>query len=165
MTDIQDNYQPYVDENDDENDYEEAGGTTPESLSLPDEAPRMELTDQMHAMVAKALETERKWFAGLSQSFVKTSPNVSGQVLFATFGVGATVQSMQICREKLERGDTVIVNYGPGAVSIGLHAGIITGGSDTVSIISGASRTIRTSRALWAVATVACTIDVQEEFG
>lgn len=165
---VQDTWTPYVDEPDELNigGIDDAAGTDSyESplLAHPDQAPYAELLTQIVTSIREAIDKERKYFANIESNVVRVNPNSSGAVLFQRYSVPTV--PIQIVREKLERGDITLVNSSGGTVSIGLHAGIIAGGTDTVSLAVGASRTIRTRMALWAIASAQAEIDVQEEFG
>lgn len=169
-TDVQDAWQPYVNEPDIDEQRrtstygpDEAGGTTPVSLSLPDEAPRAEVIIAVAHAITQAIDAERKRIATVND-YEYNSKNVS----FSRYSVPVG-QPIQIVREKQHRGDTVITAYTDGAtVHIGLHVGIRSDGTDTCAIVGavdGSARTIKTRQALWAIASGdACSIDVQEEF-
>jgi hypothetical protein len=154
----------YVDEGDERTPDEYAGGSTPAALSLPDQSPRMELATALASAIKQVLDAERAGWEAQKRSAVRVTTNLSGEVQFKTLRI--TAQAVMITQEKELRGDTVIVNQGSEDVSIGLHAGIMASGTDTVLIAGGGSRTIRTKRALWAIcgAGLSTTIDTQEEF-
>ena len=162
--DIQDEYTQYVDKPDDaETATAVPGGSSPSRYALPDETPRAELIQQVVTAIGQALTSERFRWAEAQKSAVRVTTNLSGQVLFGRFS--ANTQVIQICREKDLRGDITIVNFdAANPVYVGLHAGIIIGGTDTCRINAGSARTIRTRNALWAIASAAVEIDVQEEF-
>lgn len=166
--DPSDVYEPYVDDDTDDTSEADFAGGTDDSMGFSDESPKIEVIEAARTLVRQEIDRETRQISQAKGTVVKVSTNVSGAVLFQSYGVGATLQPMQICREKPERGDLVIVNYTDTVpVYIGKHSGIFPGGSDTVRIVgssNGSSRTIRTREALWAVAAVECAIDVQEEF-
>ena len=161
----QDEYTNYVDENEDYG-TEVAGGSSPSSLALPDEAPKAEVIQQVVNDIARALQKERDFYTDIQKHAIRVTTNLSGQVLFARFSL--TAVPIQIVREKDLRGDITIANFGSDPIYVGLHAGIILGGTDTARINAGAARTIRTRNALWAITGstlgTAVEIDVQEEF-
>lgn len=168
---IDDVIEPYVDSPDD--DYDESdypGGTSPRSLSLPDDSPRIELVQQIQEAVREEIERERRNFAGLSRNVMKVDQNVSGEILFSRYSV--STGPIQICREKNNRGRVLIriVPGTDGAVSIGRHTGIMASGGDTATVYADIATLefqpleIRTRLALWAVASTDAVIEVIEEF-
>lgn len=160
---VQDEITGYIDEQGEDEDTVVPGGSSPDYLALPDEAPRVEVIQQVVTLIAKALADERMRYADLQKSAVRVTTNLSGQVLFARFTVPAV--PIQICREKDLRGDTTIVNLDTtNPVYIGLHSGIIAAATDVATVAAGAARTIRTRNALWAISGGSVAIDVQEEF-
>lgn len=163
--DMDDEFVEYVDEHDEETRDEYAGGSSPAALSMPDESPRAEIIQELAQAVKQALDTERKYSEDIKRSAARVTTNLSGEVFFQRFTVPAN-QAIQICREKELRGDIVITNPAGtgGDVSVGLHAGIMNGGTDTVTVVLGSSRVVRTKRALWAIASSGTPIDIQEEF-
>lgn len=159
LSDVQDVYEPYVDESKDETEADYAGGT--ESLAMPDRSAYGGMMQEITASIRKAIDDERKYYANLDQP-IKVNPNISGEIQFSRFDVA--LQPIMIVKEKRERGNTLITNYGTGSVYIGKHAGIMAGGTDTVTVIANGSRVIRTRRELWCVAATTASIDVQQEF-
>jgi hypothetical protein len=155
---------PYVDEGDEKEASEYAGGSSPPGLSLEDQTPRMELATQLASVIKEVLDAERAGWLAQKRSAVRVTTNLSGQVLFARFSAG--MQVIQIVREKELRGDITVVNHDDtDSIFIGLHAGIMHHGTDTVEVKAGAARTIRTRNALWCIAMVdGVELDVQEEF-
>ena len=162
---IQDEITGYIDKGGDE-DTVVPGGSSPDYLALPDEAPKAEVIQQVVNDIARALQTERDFYTDIKKHAIRVTTNLSGQVLFSRWSL--TAQAIQIVREKDLRGDITIVNFGSDPAYVGLHAGIILGGTDTCRINAGAARTIRTRNALWAITGstlgTAVEIDVQEEF-
>ncbi|MCI0560652.1 MAG: hypothetical protein MN733_19375 [Nitrososphaera sp.] len=167
--DADDVIEDYIDEPDEPSPDDYAGGSTPTTLSLPDEAPRVAITNELATAIRQEIDRERKFYNDLGKTVVKVNPNVSGSVQFSRYSV-PIIQAVQICREKRERGNIVITVHSE-AISIGLHAGIMPLGTDTVTVdgavVGGDVRVIRTRLALWAVSNSAINsadIDVQEEF-
>lgn len=139
-------------------DQDDMGGIMPP----PGQTKAVERLAVIEKLVRDAIANDRKFQASL-----KDNPNASGYVQFRRYRVTANQPPIMILKEKEIRGDTVIVNYSEATVSIGLHSGITPLGLDTVSIVGasgGAGRTIRTRQALYAVSSVDCDIDIQEEF-
>lgn len=161
--DVQDHIEDYRDDPDDPvGGADDAGGTTVQSTLLghPDQSAVAAVLQAFRTELHEAINRDREFYASLGKNAFRVNPNLSGSVQFGRYSLNSVVPQ-QIVREKPERGDTVIVCYS-GTAYIGLHAGIIPGGTDTVTIVANAGRTIRTRLALWAVGDGV--IDVQEEF-
>lgn len=160
---VQDHIEDYHDEPDDPvGGSDDAGGTTALSTLLghPDQAGVAQVLQEFRSALHEEIQREREFYATLGKTAMRVNPNLSGSVQFGRYTL-STGNAQQIVREKPERGDTVIVCYS-GTAYIGLHSGIMAGGTDTVSVVANAGRTIRTRLALWAIGDGV--IDVQEEF-
>lgn len=176
---VQDEYTKYIGKaapGEDDSDYagggesvdiEHAENYESELLAHPDQSAYAALLNTVRTAIRQEIDRERKYLDDLNSQAVRVTTNLSGQVLFARYTVQAN-QVIQIVREKALRGNLTIVNFTDASTCyVGLHPGIIAGGTDTAAIpgaAAGIARTIRTRRALWAVASVQCNIDVQEEF-
>ena len=176
---VDDEIASYVDKPDPFTEADYAGGTEEQYVedapariiselwAHPDQSQVGKLMGAIRTAVQQELDRERKIYQNLIESSVRVTTNLSGQILFSRYTV-QTGFAIQICREKSMRGDIVVVNFtDPSIVYIGLHPGIIAGGTDTGSIVgstTGTARRMRTRRALWAIASAPATIDVQEEF-
>jgi hypothetical protein len=168
---VDDVYTDYVDKPDasDEAGEYPGGNTGIESalLAHPDQAEYAKLLDVVRTAIRSEIDRERKYRDALDNTAVRVTSNLSGQVLFARYTVNAN-RVVQIVREKPLRGNLTIVNFTDTVpVYVGLHVGILPGGTDTAMIVgtaTGTGRVIRTRRALWATASADVNIDVQEEF-
>lgn len=168
MTNVQDEIVGHIDEHEEDTGADDASGTSPSSLSLPDQSPRAELITAIATAVAQAIEQERKHYDARRKGFIETQSG--GFVVFARYTVPVG-EVIQICREKQGRKSVTITCYTDTAtVSIGQHKGIMASGTDTVSVVgvpvttTPLPRVIGTTQALWATASLEAVIDVQEEF-
>lgn len=158
----------FVDEPDKETGADDASGTSPSSLSMPDESPRVELSEQAAKLVRQEIDRERERAAGSDKVAIKVDTNNSGEIRFTRLTV-YPIQPVQICREKPNRGRVIISVISPSdLVWIGLHAGIQPEGTDTWTLGGNdfiGNQEFRTNRALWAVSqTQERVIQVAEEF-
>ena len=176
---VQDEYTKWIGkatEGEDDADYAGGGETVDvehsqnyesELLAHPDQSQYAALLSTVRTAIRQEIDRERKFLDNLNSQAIRVTSNLSGQVSFMRYTVPAN-QAIQIVREKNMRGNLTIVNFTDTVMCyIGLHSGIMVGGTDTVAVYgatAGVGRTIRTRRALFAIASVACNIDVQEEF-
>jgi len=176
---VDDEIASYVDKPDEPSEADYGGGTEEQYVenapariistvfAHPDQSEFAKLLTAIRQTISEELDRERKAYEAVINSAVRVTTNLSGQILFARYTLSPNYP-VQICREKPLRGDIVVVNFtDPSTVYVGLHSGLIVGGSDTASIVgsaTGTSRRLRTRRALWAISSVPAQIDVQEEF-
>lgn len=153
---IRDGYDtPYVDEPDKLNeDFDDAGGTTPERYSLPDQAPNMELVLAIATAVYQQVENERKRIAS-----IKDSQHAGAYVQFTRYELTAPMRAVMICREKANRRSVTLTFIGGTNIWVGKHAGIMPRGQDTtevgmIAVAPGTSINLRefpTKEALYAI--------------